>query len=83
MDGILLYNKEEGRFVVGELIDDVITEQSREISLHCGDTLTIKIKGDWKETRIEHEGEDDIFGWFFVGVGRAAQLVGHSVKLNG
>lgn len=80
MTGILLYDDTQGRYVVQELIDDVITDKSKIVDLHCGDTLAIKVKqDDWRNTRIEKDTEDDVYGWFFVDIGRAAPLIGHSV----
>lgn len=82
MDGILLYNEAQGRYLVKELIDHTVTEESRTIDLHCGDTLKILVKrGDWRDTRIVIDSDDDVSGWYFVGVDRAAQLIGHSVKI--
>ena len=82
MDGILLYDEAQGRYIVQELIDHTITEQSRTMDLHCGDSLRILIKiGDWRDTRMEKDGDDDVFGWYFVGLDRAAALLGHSVHV--
>ena len=82
MDGILLYDEAQGRYIVQELIDHTITEQSRTMDLHCGDSLRILIKiGDWRDTRMEKDADDDVFGWYFVGLDRAAALLGHSVHV--
>lgn len=80
MEGILLYDDASGRYIVQERINSVITPDSRTEDLHCGDTLQISVKkGAYLDTRIEKDLDDDVFGWYFVGVDRAAALVGHSV----
>lgn len=82
MTGMLLYDDRHDRFMVEELINDLLTDDSRVRDLHCGDCLTIAVKrDDWRETRIEKD-LDDVFGWYFVGVGRAAPLIGHPVKIE-
>lgn len=82
MLGILLYDDSQKRFVIQELIDGVVIEESRTIDLHCGNTLSICVRqDDWQNTRIEKDSEDDLFGWYFVGLGRSAPLVGHSAKI--
>lgn len=82
MDGILLYDDTQGRYIVQELVNGTVTDESRTVDLHCGDCLTVRIKeDDWRDTRIEKDTEDDVFGWFFVNVGRVAPLVGHSVRI--
>lgn len=82
MIGILLYDDTQHRFVIQEIKDGVVSEDSRSIDLHCGDTISVCIKlNHWQDTRIEKDSEDGLFGWYFVGVGRAAPLVGHRVKL--
>lgn len=82
MTGLLEYNSETGRFVVEELENDIIVENGTVIDLHCGNCLTVKKQGEWFETRIEKDSDDDIFGWYFVGVGRAAPLIGHTVRIE-
>lgn len=82
MDGILLYDKARGRFIVQELIDHTITEDSRTVDLHCGDSIRIMVRMDeWLDTRIEKNSDDDVLGWYFVKVGRASGLIGHRVKV--
>lgn len=81
MDGILFYDDMQNRFAVQELIDGVITDSSTR-ELHCGDCLTIRIKGDWQSTRLETDGDDALYSWYFVGIGRAAPLIGHSVRID-
>lgn len=80
MDGILLYDEAQDRYIVQELIDHTITDGSRTIDLHCGDPIQIMVRMDeWKSTRIEKNSEDD--GWYFVNVGRASFLRGRRVKV--
>lgn len=82
MDGILLYDDTQNRFAVQQLIDGVITDESPVRELHCGDCLTIQVKqGDWRETSMEKDSDDELYGWYFVDVGRAASLIGHSVRM--
>ena len=82
MDGILLYDKAQGRYIVQELIDHTITEDSRTIELHCGDSIRIMVRMDeWLDTRIEKDSDDDVHGWLFVKVGRASDLIGRRVKV--
>lgn len=79
MNGFLRYDSLNGRFVVEKHSGSV--EESRD--LRCGDCLTLRVKnGDWRETRIEVDGDDPIYGWYFVGVGRAASFVGHGVEID-
>ena len=83
MDGILLYDDTQNRFAVQQLIDGVITDESPVRELHCGGCLTIQVKkGDWRETRMEKDSDDELHGWYFVDVGRAASLIGHSVRID-
>ena len=83
MIGMLLYDDVQGRFIVQELIKNVITEDSRIVELCCGTQLAIRLAQDnWKETQIEKDSEDDLYGWYFVGLGRAAPLVGYTVMLT-
>ena len=82
MDGILLYDKAQGRYIVQELIDHTITEESRTVELHCGDSIKIMVRMDeWLDTRIEKISDDDVHGWSFVKVGRASGLIGRRVKV--
>ncbi len=82
MDGILLYDDTQGRYIVQELVNGVITDESKTVDLHCGDCLTVQVKeDDWRDTRIEKDTEDDVFGWYFVKIGRVAPLIGHSVRI--
>lgn len=78
MYAILLYDDTQHRFMAQELINGFITDESAVKDLHCGDCLTVKTD-DWRETRIEMDSDDELYGWYFVGVGRAAPLIGHSV----
>lgn len=74
MDGILLYDSAQNRFTV----------QNYETSvraLHCGDCVTIQVKHDWVGTRVEKDSDDDLYGWYFVDVGRVASFVGYSVRV--
>lgn len=83
MIGILLYDDVRRRFIVQEVIKNVITEDSRIVELDCGTQLAIRLAPDnWKDTRIEKDSEDDLYGWYFVGLGRVAPLVGHTVMLS-
>lgn len=77
MDGILVYDDVQQRFnVVAQ--NDVSYE-----GLHCGDILTIQVqKGKWVNSRIEKDTDDEILRWHFVGVGKAAPLIGYSVKVR-
>ena len=80
MDGILLYDEAQDRYIVQELIDHTITDDSRTIDLHCGDSIQIMVRMDeWKSTRIEKDSESE--GWYFVDVGSASLLRGHRVKV--
>ena len=82
MEGILLYDDTSGRYIVQEVIDSIITRESKIEDLHCGDTLQISVNmGVYLDTRIEKDLDDDIFGWYFVGVDRAAALIGHRVRI--
>lgn len=80
MDGILLYDEAKDRYIVQELIDHTITEDSRTVELHCGDSIQIMVRMDeWLDTRIEKNSGDD--GWDFINVGRASLLLGRRVKV--
>lgn len=82
MDGILLYDEAHGRYIVQELIDHTITEDSKTVDLHCGDSIRIMVRMDeWLDTRIEKDSDDDRLGWHFVNVGRASILIGRRVKV--
>ena len=79
MNGFLSYDSLNERFTV--VVNSESVDNSRE--LHCGDCLTLRVNsGDWRETRIEMDGDDPMYGWYFVGVGRAAPFVGHSVEID-
>ena len=81
MEAVLLYDNE--RFVAQELVDGYITDDSAIVDLHCGDSLAIQVKlGDWRETSMEKDSDDELYGWYFVDVGRAAPLVGHAVRIK-
>lgn len=83
MTGMILYDDMQKRYVVQELIDDIITDNSKVFDLHCGDCLSVQVKkGEWVNTRVEKDTDDDTFGWYFVGVGRIAPLVGHLAKIE-
>ena len=77
MDGILVYDDVQLRF-------DVAAQNDVSYGgLHCGQLLTIQVqKGKWVDTRIEKDTDDEILRWHFVGVGKAAPLIGHSVKVR-
>lgn len=79
MDGILLYDDTKNCFAVQQLIDGVITDESAVRELHCGECLMIQVKyDDWRATRMEKDGNDV---WYLANVGRAASMIGHSVKI--
>lgn len=83
MNGILLFDNNQNRFVVQQLINGVITDDAPVRELHCRDCLTIRVKADdWRDTRMETDSDDELYGWYFVGVGRAALLIGHSVEIK-
>lgn len=76
IDGTLIYDDVSKRFVA-------LCDNDDTYEFHCGCTLQIKNNREWQETRIEYDGSnDDVFGWYFVGVGRAATYIGHSVKIK-
>lgn len=82
MFGILLYDDVQQRFIVQERKEGIISDTDETLDLHCGDTLTINLKqGHWQDTRIEKDSDDDLYGWYFVGIGSAAPLIGHSVEV--
>lgn len=82
MIGILLYDDRQQRFIVQERKEGIISDTGEVVDLHCGDTLTIHVKqGLWQDTRIEKESDDDLYGWYFVGIGSAAPLIGHSAEI--
>ena len=82
MLGILLYDDVQQRFIVQELKNGIIEDTAETVDLHCGDTMTIRIKqGHWQDTRMEKDLDDDLYGWYLVGVGRAAPLIGHRVEI--
>ncbi len=81
MEAVLLYDNK--RFVAQELVDGYITDDSAIVELHCGDCLAIQVKKQkWIETRIEKDTDDDVYGWYFTDVGRAAPLIGHTVRIK-
>lgn len=83
MDGILLYDDMQNRFVVQPLVNGVIDDETPPTELHCGACLTLQVKqNEWHETRIEMVNDDPVYGWYFVDVGRAASLIGHSVRIE-
>ena len=83
MDGILLYDDTQNRFVVQPLVNGVIDDETPPTELHCGACLTLQVKqNEWHETRIENDSADELYGWYFVGIGRAAQYIGHSVRIE-
>jgi len=81
MYGYLIYNDAEKRFDITGLNDGCVEVEYG--GLHCGTALEVFKEGKWVETRIEYDGEtdEDVFGWYFVGVGRCAPLVGHKVRI--
>ncbi len=82
MFGILLYDVTQQRFVVQGKKEGIVSDTGEVLDLHCGDTLTIHVKqGHWQDTRIEKDSDDDLYGWYFVGIGRAAPFVGHNVEV--
>lgn len=83
MIGTLLYDSAAERFIVEALNDDgLIPNQAETVDLHCGNCLKVQVKADvWVDTRIEMNSDDSVYGWYFVGVGRCASLIGHSVRL--
>ncbi len=54
--GVLGYNRENDRY--GLLRSDLWINEG----FHCGETLEVKIDGEWFFTRIEYDGE-----WYLVG----------------
>ncbi len=44
MKGIILYDNKKGRYIVEELINDALTNNSRIIDLHCGGCLSLYVK---------------------------------------
>ena len=82
MIGMLLYDDVQGRFIVQELIDHEITDGCKTVELHCGTPLSIcPSKDKWCDTRIEKNSDDELYGWYFVGLGKAAPYIGHRVKI--
>lgn len=72
--GTLIYEDSSQRYAA--FFDD------ETVGLHCGCCAEVLVKGEWQATRIEFEGEDSIFGWYFVGIGKACQYVGHSIRIS-
>lgn len=88
MTGVLIYDDVIERFVVEPLTGGgdsgwaVIDPAATTVELHCGDCLSIQMKdGGWQETRIE-SNEDGWYGWYFVRLGKAAQFIGHNVRME-
>lgn len=46
------YNAETGRFTLGDS------------DLHCGDVITVRIDGEWRDCRLEMNMNDE---WYLVG----------------
>lgn len=74
MDGVIVYDDKARCFQI-YCSDDVYH------LLQAGESLEVKAKGKWVQTTVERRTEDDIFGWWFAGVGSCAQLVGHSARI--
>ena len=74
MDGVIAYDDKERCYLI-YCSDDVY------LLLHAGESLEVKVKGNWVQTTVERRTEDDIFGWWFAGVGSCAPLVGHSARI--
>lgn len=82
MNGIIIYDDTKGRYVIEELIDGFLAEESKVVDLHCGDCLSVLVKKDkWVDTRVEKDIDNDVFGWYFVNVGRIAPLIGHEARI--
>ncbi len=83
MDGILLYDNAQCRFVVRELVEGVVTDDAAIIELHYGDRLAIRVKrGEWIDTHIEKGPDDSADSWYFTGIGRVLSFVGHRVRVK-
>lgn len=74
MKGVLIYDDVTQRF-------DIFADGQSYGGLRCGETLELFEKGTWVQTRVEKDGDDDLCGWYFVGIGSCASRVGHSVRV--
>lgn len=70
-NGTLFYNYESDR--IGVRFDDGAIEDG----LHCGQTMDVKINGEWIPTRIEMKWGED---WYLVGV-KVDSIIGLTVRL--
>lgn len=68
--GILFYNSSNER------IDIIFEDGSTEGGLHCGQTMEVKIDGQWIPTSIEMSND-----WYLVGIRNIDSLVGLKVRL--
>ena len=90
MTGLVLYDDTKSCFVVQEVTGNLILDDSTAFDLQAGDSLSVLIKGKdglnccgkWVNTCVEKKYPDDIFGWYFVGIGQIAPFVGHKVIIN-
>lgn len=54
-------------------------EGGRRKELHCGDTLEVQVKGEWRPTRVEFGGDED--DWYFVGIKNDDWSAGSRVRV--
>jgi hypothetical protein len=69
-NGTLFYNYDNDR------IDVRYSDGTAEGGLHCGQTMEVYLKGEWKPTRLEMS--DD---WYLVGIKGLESLEGLKVRL--